>query len=74
MAEKSLQDAIAHDYDDCAKKFLCLLTKKSSLDWEEVTLLEHFSQPLDFASEKLFFSIAVQVRSNCIPLPFSESV
>jgi len=62
------------DYDDCAKKFLCLISGKpdSELDWDEQLLMSVYSvssQQIDYTAPTVQFNVAAQVgyknSENC---------
>eukprot|EP00088_Acartia_fossae_P008904 TRINITY_DN1428_c0_g1_i4.p1 TRINITY_DN1428_c0_g1~~TRINITY_DN1428_c0_g1_i4.p1 ORF type:complete len:173 (-),score=31.83 TRINITY_DN1428_c0_g1_i4:300-818(-) len=68
------------DYDDCGKKFLCLLAGNSDLEWDEKLIIEKYSinpARMDYTSPTVQFNVATQVGktnpencenvySNCI--------
>lgn len=63
VRQETLQDANYQDSDDCAKKFLCELSRTywNELDWDETLLIKYFNQQIDYSSESLFFNIAIKV-------------
>merc|ERR1719466_106611 len=45
LKTESLKEANFQDTDDCAKKFLCELSRKEGLQWDEELLIEYYDKP-----------------------------
>ncbi|XP_023332579.1 uncharacterized protein LOC111704546 isoform X2 [Eurytemora carolleeae] len=56
------------DFDDCGKKFLCQMSGKKSedLEWDEEMMVTAYTQPLNYSSPSVQFTVATQVGKSSV--------